>query len=152
MRRILKRLETLERAADKEIFADALPYAIAYYLGGAKHASEVLLGYARALGYKDLDEFCEGVADFLRQPSHAVNKFSGLRARALRAQCKLLAKFGYNPRRASSAALADVPYRIVRTLPEEWRAMIKSTRRESYEAEARANPLLKEAMKLAEEC
>ena len=37
MRRIAKRLETLERAADKELFADAFPFAIAYYLGGARN-------------------------------------------------------------------------------------------------------------------
>ena len=40
-RQILKRLETLERAADTEVFANALVYPIAYYLGGAKHVSEV---------------------------------------------------------------------------------------------------------------
>jgi hypothetical protein len=51
MQRILKRLEALERAADKEIFADAFPFAIAYYLGGAKDESEVVDAYARALGY-----------------------------------------------------------------------------------------------------
>ena len=34
MRQILKRIEALERKADKEILADALPYAIAYHLGG----------------------------------------------------------------------------------------------------------------------
>jgi hypothetical protein len=48
--------------------------------------------------------------------------------------------------------VADAAYRIVRTLPEEWRAMINSAHRESCEAEVRANQFLKEAMKLAEEC
>lgn len=57
MRRISKRLETLERAADREIFAEAFPFAIAYYLGGARDLSEATLGYARALGYKDQYEF-----------------------------------------------------------------------------------------------
>jgi hypothetical protein len=48
MRQISKRLEALERAADKEVLANAFPFAIAYYLGGARHESEVVDAYARA--------------------------------------------------------------------------------------------------------
>jgi hypothetical protein len=151
MQRILKRLEALERAADKEIFADAFPFAIAYYLGGAKDESEFAHGYARALGYQNLDELCQALADLLLQPPGSTDGALGIRARTRRAQCELLAKLGYDLRRASPAALAEAPYRIIRTLPEEWRATIKSAHRESCEAEARANELLKEAMKLAEE-
>jgi hypothetical protein len=135
MQRILKRLEALERAADKEIFADAFPFAIAYYLGGAKDESEVVDAYARALGYQDLDELCQALADLLLQPPGSTDGALGIN----------------DLRRASPAALAEAPYRIIRTLPEEWRATIKSAHRESCEAEARANELLKEAMKLAEE-
>ena len=152
MRQISKRLEALERAADIEVLANALPFAIAYYLGGARHESEVVDAYARALGYKNLDEFCQAFADLLREPSDSVDEPSDIRARTRRAQCKLLAKFGYDLRRTRPAALADAAYRIVRTLPEEWLATIRSAHRESCEAEARANQLLKEAMKLAEEC
>jgi hypothetical protein len=151
MRQISKRLEALERAADKEVLANAFPFAIAYYLGGARHESEVVDAYARALGYKNLDEFCQAFADLLREPSDSVaNRRTFERTR--RAQCKLLAKSGYDLRRTRPAVLADAAYRIVRTLPEEWLATIKSGHRESCEAEARANQLLKEAMKLTEEC
>src|SRR5262252_6250148 len=122
MRGILKRLETLERAAEKEIFAEAFPFAIAFYLGGAKDLSEVTHGYARALGYKDLDEFCRASAYLFCQRLESVDGRAAHEARVHRAQCELLAKFGYDLRRASPAALADAPYRIVRTLPEEWRA------------------------------
>jgi hypothetical protein len=152
MRQISKRLEALEREAGREVLANAFPFAVAYYLGGARHESEVVHAYARALGYKDLDEFCQAFADLLRQPSDSVDEPSGIRARVRRAQRKLLTKFGYDLRRARPAALADAAYRIVRSLPEEWHATIKSAHRKSCEAEARANRLLKEAMKLAEEC
>jgi hypothetical protein len=50
-RQILRRLEALERAAETEVFANALPYAIAYDLDGAKHVSDGQQAYARALGY-----------------------------------------------------------------------------------------------------
>ena len=68
MRQISKRLEALERDADKEIFANAFPYAIAYYLGGARHESEVLDAYARALGYNNFAEFFKACADLFREP------------------------------------------------------------------------------------
>jgi len=151
MRQISKRLEALEREADREILANAVPFAIAYYLGGARHESEVVHAYARALGYKDLGELCEAFADLLRQPPDSVDEPSGIRARAGRAQCKLLAKFGYDLRRARPAALADAAYRIVRSLPEELLTTIRSAHRESCEAEASVNQLLEEAYKLAEE-
>jgi hypothetical protein len=50
MQRISKRLEALERAADKEIFAEAFPFAIAYYLGGAREG--VAAGYPRLRNYR----------------------------------------------------------------------------------------------------
>jgi hypothetical protein len=118
---ISKRLEALERRADREILANVFSIAIAYYLGGARHLSEVVDAYAKALGYKDLAEYCEAL---LRQ-SDSVDEPSGLRARTHGAQCKLLAKFRYDPRRVRPAALADAAYRIVRTLPEEWLATIR---------------------------
>jgi hypothetical protein len=155
MRRISKRLEALERAADREIFEDLFfPVAIAYHLGGAKDESDVLHAYARALGYQDLDELTRAFADLLCQPSDSVAERSDLRARADRAQLKLLAKFGYDPRRAPSAALADAPDRIMRSLPEEWRAIFRSAHRRSCEAEARASQLFKDLVDLAvaEEC
>jgi hypothetical protein len=150
MLRISKRLEALERAADKEIFGNefSIVVAIAYYLGGAKDESEFPYAYAKALGYQDLDELCEALADLLRQPSKSVDG----PARAHRAQCKLLAKFGYDLRRTSPAALADARYRIVATLPEKWRAMIKSAHREECELEARSNQFFKEIMEVAEQC
>ena len=40
----------------------------------------------------------------------------------------------------SPAALADARYRIIRTLPEEWRATIKSRHRKECEDEARGSP------------
>jgi predicted ATPase len=152
MQRISKRLEALERAAEKKVFADALPFAVAYYLGGAKDESEMVDAYARALGYQDHEGLCQGLADLLCQASDSVDQPSGIRMRTYRAQRKLFTKFGYNLRGASPAAVADAAYRIVRTLHEEWRAMINSAHRESCEAEVRANQFLKEAMKLAEEC
>ena len=69
-RQISKRLETLERAADTEVFANALVYPIAYYLGGAKHVSEVPRAFARALGYHDLEELCRALAALFR-PSYS---------------------------------------------------------------------------------
>jgi hypothetical protein len=151
MRQISKRIEALERKADKEILADAFPFAIAYHLGGARHESEIVEAYARALGYKDLTEFFKACGDLLRQPPDSVDKFSGIRARAGRAQCQLLAKFGYDLRRPRPAALASAAYRIFKSLPEELLATIRSAHRKSYEAEAQANQLLEEAYKLVEE-
>jgi hypothetical protein len=131
-----KRLEALEREADREALANAFPVAIAYYLGGARHMSEVGDAYAKALRYKDLDELCQAFADLLRQPSDSVaNRRTFERTR--RAQCQLLAKFGYDLSRASPAALADAFYPIVRTLPEEWLAALRSAHRKSCEAKAR---------------
>ena len=120
MRRISKRLEALEWAADKELFADAFPFAIAYYLGGARNLSEVAHGYARALEYKDLDEFVESSAYLFSERFERKGDRAAHEARIHRARCELLAKFGYDLRRKSPAALADAFYRIVRTLPEEW--------------------------------
>jgi len=152
MQRISKRLETLERAADKEIFAEAFPFAIAYHLGGARDLSEVMLGYARALGYKDLYEFCQASAYLSCQRLASVDGRAAHEARIHRARCELLAMFGYDLRRKSPAALADAFYRIVRTLPEKWRAWIKSDHRKECEDEATANRFLKDMMQRAEEC
>jgi hypothetical protein len=152
MRRFSKRLEALERAADKEIFADAFPIAIAYYLGGARDLSEVMHGYARALGYEDLDKFCQASAYLFSRRLESVDGRAAHEARIHRARCELLAKFGYDLRRARAAALADARYRIVRTLPEEWRATIKSMHRKECEDEATANQFLKHLMQQAEEC
>src|SRR5262245_447310 len=118
MRSIARRLEALERAADKEAITATLTYAVAYHLGGAKHMSEFFDAYARALGYPNLSEFCRGLEDLLQQPSDSVDEPLGIRQRALRARCALLAKFGYDPLLASPAALADPSYRIFKTLPE----------------------------------
>jgi hypothetical protein len=152
MRQISKRLEALERAADKEIFADAFPFAIAYYLGGARNLSEVAHAYAKALGYKDLDEFVGASAYLFRQQSASLKERAAYEARIHRARCELLAKFGYDLRRARPPALADARYRIVRTLPEEWRATIKSMHRKECEDEATANQFLKDLMQRVEEC
>jgi hypothetical protein len=152
MRRISKRLKALERAADKELFADAFPFAIAYYLGGARNLSEVAHAYAKALGYKDLHEFVGASAYLFRQQSASLKERAAHEARIHRARCELLAKFGYDLRRARAAALADARYRIVRTLPEEWRATIKSMHRKECEDEATANQFLKHLMQQAEEC
>jgi ADP-ribose pyrophosphatase YjhB (NUDIX family) len=155
MRRISKRLETLERAADREIFEKnslAINTAIAYYLGGAKHESELMHAYTRALGYQGLDELLKASAFLFGLPSESVDGPSSFWARIRRAQCKLLAKFGYDLRRLSSAALADAFDRIIRTLPEEWLARIKSAHREWCETEASINQFLEELMERAEEC
>jgi hypothetical protein len=156
-RQILKRLETLERAADTEVFANALVYPIAYYLGGAKHESEAPRAIARALGYHDLEELCQALVALLRQPLS-----SDMRARAAEAQRELLAKFGYDPRPTPiyliygdrprpSPAFADAAYRIVATLPDEWRAAIKSAHRERCEAKARQTKSSKYLTELLEE-
>jgi hypothetical protein len=149
MRRISKRLEALERAADKELFADAFPFAIAYYLGGARNLSEVACAYAKALGYKNLDELVGASAYLFGQPA-SLKERAAHEARIHRARCELLAKFGYDLRRKSPAALADAFYRIVRTLPEEWLGTIKSDHRKECEDEARANQFLKNLMERAE--
>jgi hypothetical protein len=151
MRQISKRLEALERKADREILEDALPFAIAYHLGGARHESEMVEGYARALGYKDLTEFFKACGDLFRKATDGVDTPSGIRARGGRAQYKLLAKFGCDLRRARPATLADTAYRIFRSLPEELLATMRSAHRKSCEAEARANQLLEEAYRLVEE-
>jgi hypothetical protein len=153
MRRISKRLEVLERAADKEIFADAFPFAtaIAYYLGGARDLSEVTHGYARALGYQDLDKFCRASAYLFYRRLESADGRAAHEARIHRARRELLAKFGYDLRRARPAALADACYRIVRTLPEEWLATIKSTHKKECEDEARTTQFLKNLMERAEE-
>jgi hypothetical protein len=154
MRRISKRLEALERAADEEIFGDnfSIIVAVAYYLGGARDLSEVTLGYAKALGYKNLDEFVGASAYLFGQQPASLKERAAHEARIHRARCELLAKFGYDLRRKSAAALADAFYRIVRTLPEEWLGTIKSDHRKECEDEARANQFLKNLMERAEKC
>jgi hypothetical protein len=149
-RQICKRVEVLERAADKEVFANAFQYAIAYY-GGAKHPSEAPHAFARALGYQNLEASCHGLAELLCQPPGSVDPPSGIRARAGQAQRELLAKFGYDVRRLSPAALADAIYLIVRSLPEEWCAMIKTAHREWCESEAAVNEILSDLTEFAEE-
>jgi hypothetical protein len=139
-RQISKRLETLERAADTAVFANALRYPIAYFLGGAKNLSEVPDAYARALDYHDLEESCRE----LWESPLRLSKRTG------QARRELFAKFGYDLDRASPAAFADAAYRIVATLPDEWRAAIKSEHREDLEAEAEADQILKELTELAE--
>jgi hypothetical protein len=153
MRRISKRLEALERAADKEIFADAFAFAtaIAYYLGGASGLSELTHGYARALGYTDLDQLCQASAYLFCQQLERVGGRAAHEARIHQARCKLLAKFGCDLGRARPAALADARDRIVRTLPEEWLAMIKSAHRKDCEDEAWTNQFLKNLRERAEE-
>jgi hypothetical protein len=151
MRRISKRIEALERAADKEVFADAFPFAIAYYLGGARDLSEAAHGYARALGYKDLRELVKASAYLFCQRLERKGERAAHEARIQGARCKLLAEFGYSLRRRSPAALADARYRIARTLPEKWRAMIKSAHRKDCELEAKSNQLLEEFMEVAEQ-
>ena len=152
MRRISKRLETLERAADKEIFAEAFLFAIAYHLGGARDLSEVTLGYARALGYKDLDEFVRASAYLFGQQTSTLKERAAHEERIHRARTELLAKFGYDVRRARPAALADARYRIVRTLPGKWLATIKSDHMKECEDEATANQFLKDLMQRGGEC
>ena len=117
MQRISKRLEALERAADKEVFADAFPFdvAIAYYLGGARDQSDVAHGYARALGYKDSDELVRASAYLFSQRLERKGDRAAHEARIQRARCELLEKFGYDPRRITPAALPDAWYRIVMT-------------------------------------
>jgi hypothetical protein len=151
MRRIFKRLEALEGAADRKLLSDnfAMDVAVAYYLGGARHESELTQASATALGYKNVTEFCKAFAQVFTQPETI--KPGGIWRRTRRARCKLLVKFGHDMRRTSPADLADAYYRIVRTLPEEWRAMIKSAHREWYELEAKTEPTLKELMQKVEE-
>ena len=148
MPRISKRLEALERAADREIFDNAAPFAmaVAYYLGDAKDELD-WDAYGRVLGYQDPHEFWQALANEVLAnlaplPSDMVDKSLDFRARVRRAESKLLAKFGYDLRRVNPAALRDAPYRIVRTLPEKWLVMIKSAYRESYEAQATLNQMI----------
>ena len=64
MPRISKRLEALERAADREIFDNAAPFAmaVAYYLGDAKDELD-WDAYGRVLGYQDPHEFWQALAN-----------------------------------------------------------------------------------------
>jgi hypothetical protein len=149
MRRISKRLEALERAADKELFADAFPFAIAYYLGGARNLSEVAHAYAKALGYKKLDEFVGASAYLFGQQPASLKERAAHEARIHRARIQLLSKFGYA--RLRPAALTHAFSRIMRTLPEDWLAAIKSLHKKDCEDEARANQFLKNLMERAEE-
>ena len=151
MRRISKRLEALERASDTEIFANAFSIAVAYYVGGARDMSRVMHGYARALGYKDPEQLCDACAYLFYQPLERVGQRAAHEARIYRARARLLATFGYDLRRARPATLADALYRIVRTLPEEWLAWIKSAHRKECEDEARANQFHKNLMERVEE-
>lgn len=157
-RQISKRLKTLERAADTEVFSNALFYPIAYHPGGEKHVSEAPRAISRALGYHDLEELCRAFAALFRPSSYSLSRPSDLRTRAGQAQRKLLAKFGYDPqpgvarsyvpapiygdRPRPNPALADAAYRIVAPLPDEWRAAIKSAHREGLEAELIADQIL----------
>jgi hypothetical protein len=149
MRRISKRLEALERAADKELFADSLPFAIAYYLGGARNLSEVAHAYAKALGYKILGEFVEASAYLFGQQPASLNR-AVHEARIHQARIQLLSKFGYA--RLRPAALIPAYSSIVRTLPKDWLAAIKSAHSKDCEDEARANQFLKNLMERAEKC
>ena len=149
-RQISRRLEALERAAEKEVFANALPYAVAYYLGGAKHFSDCPQAYDRALGYENLDEACRGFAELFVQSSDRLDRRLGILDRALRAHCKLFAKFGFDLRGANLAAWDDAATKIVRTLPKDWRAAITSADREWREAEAEVDQFLQQLIKLEE--
>ena len=99
MRQSLNRLDALERAADIEVFANAFPFAIAYYLGGARHASEVVDAYARALGYKNLERILPSVGGFVREPSDSLANRRTFEGALAEAHCKLFAKHGYDLRR-----------------------------------------------------
>jgi hypothetical protein len=138
MRRISTRLELLEEIEDREAFAKAIPFAVAYYLGGAKYPSEVMDAYAKVLGYKDLDEFFDAFAKASVDESGHVTGIADIQARTRRAHYEIFAKFGYDLFRATPEGLADAIYRIVKTLPEEWRATIKSAH---WAAEAGAHQL-----------
>jgi hypothetical protein len=149
-RQISRRLEALERAAETEVFANALTYAVAYYLGGAKHFSDALQAYGRALGYENFDEACRGFAELFIQSSDRFRPLGHL-DRVRRAQCKLFAKFGFDLRGADLAALDDAVTKIVRTLPKDWRAAIISADRESREAQAEVDQFLQQLMIKLEE-
>ena|SRR5262245_48841097 len=101
------------------MLVDPHDLAIAYYLGGAREPSECVHGYARALGYKDVDGLCRATGSLLSGRFERVDVRANDQARVQRARRKLLAKFDYDPRRMSPAAYADARYRIVMTLPEE---------------------------------
>ena len=150
MRRISKRLEALERAADKELFADSFRFAIAYYLGGARNLSEVAHAYAKALGYKNLDEFVGASAYLFGHQPASLKERAAHEARIHQARIQLLSKFGYA--RLRPAALTPAYSRITRTLPEDWLAAIKSAHSKECEDEARANQFLKNLMERAEKC
>jgi hypothetical protein len=131
-KRISKRLKRLERAVEKDIFQDAWPFAAAYYLGGANNFSKFPQAFAKALGYSDDRQLCQEFAKLIKGES------SDVRTRAHKAQRQLLAIVRSHDR-ASLAEAKDAIDRIVRTLPEDWRAEIKSADRESREAEAIVN-------------
>ena len=142
-KKISKRIEALQREADKEAFATRLCYAVAYYLGGARDPSEMVLGLIKAYGYRDHWEIAQALLDLRQQPSDSVAN-RRTHERIGRARCQLFAKFGYDLRRISPAALDDAAYRVVRTLPEEWLADIRSAHRNSRETDIQFKAILKE--------
>jgi hypothetical protein len=141
LKQILKRVEALERAADKELFAidTMFPYAIAYYLGKAKHPSEAMDAYARTLGYQDFERMNQGFMEMRHRPFATLDSPFGPRARTWRARSKLITNFGFKLDGARPAALQDALYQIVGTLPEEWRAAIISGDRKWCETIAAAD-------------
>jgi hypothetical protein len=151
MRRISKRLEALERAATKRSLQTRLPSPPPSHITSAAREACRTQDYARALGYRDLDQICQATAYLFSQQKERVGGRAAHEARIHRARCELLGKFGYDLRRARPAALADARYRIVRTLPEEWLAMIISAHREECEDEARTTQFLQNLMERAEE-
>ena len=84
-----------ERAADREIFGNSFSIivAIAYYLGEANDESELTHAYAKALGYKNLDEFVGASAYLFGQQPASLQERAAHEARIHRARCELLAKY-----------------------------------------------------------
>jgi len=92
-----------------------------------------------------------GFAYLFGKQSASLNERAAHEERIHQARTALLAKFGYDLRRARPAALADARYRIIKTLPDEWLATIKSLEREWCEDEAALNEILRDRMNVQEE-
>ena len=122
---ISRRLDALEKersknqkAAERECFLDiALTVLLAYFVGDLKPKESPWDGYARALKFKNHNDFLAAFVDALRTGNGAE-----LQRRQNDAVDRLFSEFRYD--RSSQEALDEAITKMEGSLPEQWRAWI----------------------------
>lgn len=130
MRRdIVRRVEALERAADKgPIVRYGRLRAIAYFLGGAKRPNEYFDDFARALAYPSWEAMSQPMAEMVSKA--LVRQVDAERTafyrRYFKAEHQLLQRFGQQDALKTAASKEDALYKIIMRLPQDWITCIKA--------------------------